>query len=81
MSAQTFKGVIEAIEAHIDAIKDQHAAVYVRRGGPHQKEGLQLMRDYLARLAYPGMVTGPELLLADIVGLAVKEMRLKWPRT
>ncbi|HMH30908.1 MAG TPA: ATP citrate lyase citrate-binding domain-containing protein, partial [Methylomirabilota bacterium] len=44
---QTFKGVIAALKNHEQELKDQHCAVYVRRGGPHEKAGLQLMRDYL----------------------------------
>lgn len=71
---QTFKGVIEALDAHLEAIKDQHCAVYVRRGGPNEKEGLRLMRDYLEKAGIPGLVAGPEMLLSDIVGQAAQEI-------
>jgi succinyl-CoA synthetase beta subunit len=64
---QTFKGVIEAIDNNLQAIKDQHCSIYVRRGGPHEKEGLQLIKDYLEKNGIPGEVAGPELLLSDVV--------------
>lgn len=68
----TFKGVVAALEAHQDELKEQGVKVYVRRGGPHEKEGLAAMRSYLEGTGLLGHVAGPELLLSDIVGLAVK---------
>jgi succinyl-CoA synthetase beta subunit len=64
---QTFKGVIEAIDNNLQAINDQNCSIYVRRGGPHEKEGLQLIKDYLEKNGIPGEVAGPELLLSDVV--------------
>jgi succinyl-CoA synthetase beta subunit len=70
----TFKGVIAALKAHEAELKQQGCAVYVRRGGPHEKEGLQLMRDYLEQAGIKNQVVGPEVLLSDIVGQAVQEV-------
>jgi succinyl-CoA synthetase beta subunit len=70
----TFKGVIAALKAHQDELKQQGCAVYVRRGGPHEREGLQLMRDYLDQAGLKNQVVGPEVLLSDIVGQAVQEV-------
>lgn len=71
---QTFKGVIEALQIHADAIKQQNCAVYVRRGGPHEKEGLKLIKDYLDSAQIPNEVAGPDLMLSEIVTHAIKEI-------
>lgn len=70
---QTFKGIIEALNNHVEELKKQGCAVFVRRGGPNEKEGLQLMRDYLETAGIKGTVAGPEMLLSDVVGQAIKE--------
>jgi succinyl-CoA synthetase beta subunit len=69
----TFKGVVAAIQAHEDALREQGVKVYVRRGGPHEKEGLAAMKDYLEKAGLLGHVAGPDMMLSDIVGLATKE--------
>lgn len=69
----TFKGVVAAIKSHQDELAEQGVKVYVRRGGPHEKEGLAAMKDYLEKAGLFGHVAGPELLLTDIVSLATKE--------
>lgn len=69
---QTFKGVIEALDKHLPYLKQQEVGVYVRRGGPHEKEGLELMKAYLDEAGLHNQVAGPELLLSDIVGQAVQ---------
>ena len=68
----TFAGVIRAIDAHAEALAQQGIKVYVRRGGPHEVEGLAIMRDFLATHDLLGAVNGPELTLAESVtaGLA-----------
>lgn len=68
----TFKGVIEAFQNHESDMKQQGIKVYVRRGGPYQKEGLAIMKDYLEKAGLYGHVAGPELVLTDIVSLALK---------
>ena len=35
----TFKGVVAALKAHQKQLKQQGVKVYVRRGGPHEKDG------------------------------------------
>jgi ATP-citrate lyase beta-subunit len=68
----TFKGVIEAFQNHENEMKQQGIKVFVRRGGPYQKEGLAIMKDYLEKAGLYGHVAGPELVLTDIVSLALK---------
>jgi succinyl-CoA synthetase beta subunit len=66
----TFAGVIDAFKKYQGKLKQQGIKVYVRRGGPHEVEGLQSMKAYLEQAGLLGYVTGPEMVLTDIVKLA-----------
>ncbi len=68
----TFAGIIKALDAEKDALRDQNIKVFVRRGGPHQKEGLANMQSFLQKEALLGNVSGPEMPLQEIVTLALK---------
>lgn len=63
----TFKGVIQALSEVADNLKEQNVKVFVRRGGPHQDEGLAMMREFLEKNDLYGFVSGPEMVLTDIV--------------
>lgn len=63
----TFKGIIKAMEEFKDQLKKQKVKVFVRRGGPYQKEGLKLMEKFLKEENLLGIVVGPEIVLTDIV--------------
>jgi len=41
--AATFKGIIQAIRERVDAIKAAKMSIFVRRGGPNYKQGLEMM--------------------------------------
>lgn len=71
----TFKGVVAALGAHQDQLKKQAVKVFVRRGGPHEREGLAAMKSYLEELGIAGYVAGPELLLVDIVSKAINYVK------
>ena len=45
----TFKGVVNAIKKHEEELRNQGVKVYVRRGGPHEKEGLEAIKSYLEK--------------------------------
>ncbi len=63
----TFKGVIKALKEEGNKLKSQGVKVYVRRGGPHQEEGLKMMHDCLNHLEILGRIAGPEEILTDII--------------
>lgn len=67
----TFKGVVAGLQAHEEQLKTQDVKVFVRRGGPYEREGLAAITAYLEGLGIAGHIAGPELLLSDIVGLAL----------
>lgn len=67
----TFSGVIKALKEEAENLRKQHIKVFVRRGGPNQKEGLALMSEFLEEEALFGQVKGPEMVLTDIVHEAI----------
>jgi len=67
----TFRGVIKALDEVKDQLVDQNVKVYVRRGGPNQAEGLSQMKEFLEKNNLYGLVTGPDMVLTDIVKKAV----------
>lgn len=67
----TFKGVIKAIADVKAELSEQGVKVFVRRGGPFEKEGLQMIEDFLKKEDLYGFVTGPSLPLTEIVEKAI----------
>jgi succinyl-CoA synthetase beta subunit len=67
----TFKGVIKAIADVKTMLSEQGVKVFVRRGGPFEKEGLQMIEDFLKKENLYGFVTGPNLPLTEIVEKAI----------
>jgi ATP-citrate lyase beta-subunit len=67
----TFKGIINALYDVKEELKNQGIRIFVRRGGPHQKEGLSLMRKFMDENGIVGEVHGPELVLTDIISKAL----------
>ncbi|MFH1978617.1 MAG: ATP citrate lyase citrate-binding domain-containing protein [Candidatus Aenigmatarchaeota archaeon] len=69
--AKTFKGIIKALEDYSDKIVEQKIKIYVRRGGPNFKEGLEKMKQLGKETNMPISVYGPETHMTEIVSLAV----------
>lgn len=63
----TFRGIIKAMGEVSQNLREQNVKVFVRRGGPHQEEGLKLMKDFLEKENLLGSINGPEMVLTDIV--------------
>lgn len=70
--AKTFTGIIKAVEDYADKLKKTNVQIYVRRGGPNYKEGLENMRKMGKRLDLPVEVYGPETHMTRIVSMALK---------
>ncbi len=71
--AKTFTGIIQALEAYKDKLRENNVKIYVRRGGPNYKEGLENMRRLGERIGVPLEVYGPETHMTRIVSLALEE--------
>ena len=68
----TFKGIIRAMGEVNNDLKQHNVKIFVRRGGPHQEEGLKLMKEFLEKNDLLGEIHGPELVLTDIVTPAIE---------
>lgn len=70
--AKTFTGIIQAINDYADKLKKTNVKIYVRRGGPNYKEGLENMRKMGKKLGLSVEVYGPETHMTKIVSMALK---------
>jgi len=67
----TFRGVVKALEEVKEELKKQNITIYVRRGGPHQKEGLQMIKEFLKSADLEGEAYEPDVMLTEIVKKSV----------
>ncbi|MEE9541907.1 MAG: ATP citrate lyase citrate-binding domain-containing protein [Candidatus Bipolaricaulota bacterium] len=72
--AKTFTGITRALEQYKSKLQENRVQIYVRRGGPNYKEGLENMRKLGERIEIPLEVYGPETHMTRIVSLALKEV-------
>jgi succinyl-CoA synthetase beta subunit len=72
--AQTFSGVIQALDELADQLKAQGTKVFVRRGGPNQEKGLSLMKSALEKHELLGAVHDPSTALTGAVDEALGEL-------
>lgn len=73
----TFKGVIKALSELSKDLREQYVKVFVRRGGPNQKEGLGMMEEFLKKEDLFGEVRGPDMVLTNIVLSAISYLKEK----
>jgi ATP citrate (pro-S)-lyase len=69
--AATFNGIIEAFREKQDQIKAANMRIFVRRGGPNYKIGLQRMKALGEEIAVPIEVYGPEASMTGICKKAI----------
>lgn len=72
--ANTFGGVIQAIDELADRLKMQRVKVYVRRGGPRQEIGLARIEEALSGHGLLGAVHSPATPLTEAVTEALEEV-------
>ncbi len=70
----TFKGVIRALDEKKEDLQKENVKVFVRRGGPNQKEGLAMMEKFLKENDLYGMVTDQRTTLPEIVQAAIGQL-------
>lgn len=69
--AKTFKGLIKALDEQQSSLFKSKVKVFVRRGGPNEAKGLQMMEKFLTRSKLFGSVHGH----ADPLTLVVREVK------
>jgi ATP-citrate lyase beta-subunit len=70
----TFKGLIKALDEIKIPLREQGIKVFVRRGGPYQEEGLANMETFLKKEQLLGTVSGPTMVLTEVVTMAIKNI-------
>jgi ATP-citrate lyase beta-subunit len=70
--ANTFTGIIKALERAAKQLKHQSLKVFVRRGGPRQEIGLAMMEDALQKYGILGAVNDGKISLSEAVGEALE---------
>lgn len=73
--ANTFAGVIRAIEERAKELATQEVKFFVRRGGPRQEIGLAKIRTALERHGLLGGVYDPSVSITDALGSALESVR------
>lgn len=73
--AGTLTGIVQALREYRDRLTAVNARIYLRRGGPNWREGLDKMRDLAKELGVPIEVHGPEMHMTRIVSRALLEER------
>ena len=69
---KTFAGIIDALNGRMDELKAAKIKVYVRRGGPNEKEGLALMEKFLKQHGIYGSVHGSRDVLTIVIDEALE---------
>ena len=64
---KTFKGTIQALNEVADELRKDNIKVFVRRGGPNEKEGLAAMEEFLKKNKIFGSIASSEAILTDAV--------------
>ena len=71
--AKTFNGIIQALDAYQERCRDIGVKIYVRRGGPNYKIGLENLKKAAISFGLPIEVYGPETHITEIVKLSLTE--------
>ena len=68
---KTFAGIIDALSEFAPKLREQKIKVFVRRGGPNEKAGLELMRGFLQREKLFGSIHGSDAIITSAVEEAI----------
>lgn len=69
---KTFAGIIDALQESAPKIRAQKIKVFVRRGGPNEKGGLERMREFLEREGMFGSIHGSGDVITSAIEDAIK---------
>lgn len=73
--AKTFRGLIRALEEVKDRLVQAKVKVFVRRGGPNEKQGLAQMKAFLRQSNLLGSVHGHEGPLTGVIAEVVEYLQ------
>ncbi|MDP3948937.1 MAG: ATP citrate lyase citrate-binding domain-containing protein [bacterium] len=72
---QTFMGIIDTLTETAERLHKAGVKVFVRRGGPNEQEGLELMKTFLKKEKLLGSVYGSDTVITKAVDEAIKFIR------
>ena len=67
----TFEGIIDALSENAEALRKQKVKIFVRRGGPNERQGLAHMEKYLKQENLFGSVHGADAVITSAVDEAI----------
>lgn len=70
--AKTFAGIIDALAEVAPQLREAGVKVYVRRGGPNEREGLSKMEAFLKKEGLLGAIYGSDAVITAAVDDAIK---------
>ena len=70
----TFKGVGKALEEYGQELKKNEIKIFVRRGGPHYEEGLNIMKEAVEKIGISYEIHGPETSMPRIIQIAKEDI-------
>lgn len=73
--ANTFAGIIQALDVYGDELKKQNVKIYVRRGGPRQEIGLAKIEAALKKHGLFGGVYSPKTSIPEALHTALKGLK------
>lgn len=73
---RTFLGIIDALSERAADLRKAKVRIFVRRGGPNESEGLQLMSDFLGKEELLGSVSGSDIVITKAVEDAITFIRV-----
>lgn len=76
---KTFLGIIDALSESAAALRKAHVKVFVRRGGPNEAAGIELMRSFLEKKGLLGSVHGSDAVITKAVEEAIHYIRVPAP--
>ncbi len=74
---ETFLGIIDALAESADVLSKARVKVFVRRGGPNEREGLELMKAFLKKEKLLGAVYGSDAVITKAVDDAINFVKRK----
>ncbi len=74
--AKTFAGIIDALSESADKLRKYGVKVFVRRGGPNEKAGLELMREFLTKEKLLGSIYGSDIVITKAVEDAIRHVKM-----
>ena len=69
---KTFAGIIDALTESAEELRKQGVKVFVRRGGPNEKAGLELMQEFLTKEQLLGSIYGSDTVITKAVEDAIR---------